>query len=447
MHSQSTRPVSEKKIFRNKKRKLVMAGIPNASNAKKTQETLLPNVKYAFAQDGKIVSKEVEQVLNNQALPRPGKFSWITFYTQSPNGELDFRMPVNVHCLLSLPEKPEEYHYYAGRLQKSELKQQLVRPWVDYETQYKTYVDRKPKRLMERIQTQITDQITGSLNDRSRWQFVLPKLVRPLSFKQARTFLHACLPLITCSYFHPGMEVWSHWPKARDLWTSIMFQQWVANQQSLEMSKSVLPPQRWDPTPFFSFHGTDKTSALLILNHGPNIHMAHDHQAHGSGFYVSKDIHEARRYVKSEGKGEGAIVMLLTCNGLYHSQMPDWNSEDSDDSNDDEPIGDSKLHISNGIEDSDDDERLWKNEPHILNPGIDTNEPLRSNKPHISNPSTDTDDSDDDEPVLNQFKGSQFTRERRKEVKLTSQTYEVGNPNYLVVRNNCVVFPLCAFVY
>jgi hypothetical protein len=436
MHSQSTRPVSEKKIFRKKKRKLVTAGIPNASNAKKTQETLLPNVKYAFAQDGKIVPKEVEQVLNNQALPSPGKFSWITFYTQSPNGELDSRMPVDVHCLLSSTEKPEEYHYYAGRLQKSELKQQLVRPWVDYETQYKTYVDRKPKTLMERIQTQITDQITGSLNDRSRWQFVLPKLVRPLPFKQARTFLHACLPLITCSYFHPGMEVWSHWPKARSLWTSIMFQQWVANQQSVEMSQSVLPPQRWDPTPFFSFHGTDKTSALLILNHGPNIHMAHDHQAHGSGFYVSKDIHRARRYVKSEGNGEGAIVMLLTCNGLYHSQMPDWNSEyisksrtgseDSDDSDDDEPLCDSKLNISKGNEDSDDDERLCNNKP-LCPP--------------------DTDDSDDDEPVLNQFNGSQFTRERRKEVKLTSQTYEVGNPNYLVVRNNCVVFPLCAFVY
>jgi hypothetical protein len=186
------------------------------------------------------------------------------------------------------------------------------------DSRYRTYARSNPRPLLDRIKSEfsVVDVPTGQL---------IASLPRILSFKKTRVFLHACLPSVDQKYqqdFHAGVEVWSYFPHAKGLSSSLTFRQFCAFQQRLELPACA--HQTWDPTLFLSFHGTTKEAALQILRFGPNLYLS-EWGSYGQGFYVSPNVNVAVRYGNAKAdKSERAVVMFLSYKGLNHAKMENF---------------------------------------------------------------------------------------------------------------------------
>lgn len=219
---------------------------------------------YGFVHNRKLASEEIQEKIQLINEKKKNELCWIE-YRQLSSGELIGEEDINFHLMFRSRKNSEHFFYYTGQC-KPPPNPSILHPWVNYEELYQTYINSSPKTLLQEVETQLCDLCKKSLC------FHLMPDLTALLFKEASIYLLACLPHLKskkAQAFHPGMEVWSYFPEAKNLHTSLMFHQFALNQQNAGMDKKVRPPQVWDSTSFLSFHGTNKICALSILKNGP----------------------------------------------------------------------------------------------------------------------------------------------------------------------------------
>lgn len=289
---------------------------------KRKRET---EVQYEYADEsGKWIPDDVAQQLK-QVVKTQEHIFLMTHDLKTNSGSIN--VDGNFTCRLWVPCEGNENKFIQCDFELKKKKQRLIRALVDptvIKWRNQAYASRYPAtKLLTRIQTQMEVREEVSLTADHN--------VLLLSYHQGRIYLRACLEKIDETErdtFESQVEIWGAFAKARNLMSSVKFVPfWVNQRRMLLDHEKPKYPQAWDSSLFLSFHGTDKKSALNILQTGINFHFS-EGRSYGCGFYVTDDINKAMGYAKGEAS-ERAIVVLLTHKGLHHSMMDNWSSSSS----------------------------------------------------------------------------------------------------------------------